>query len=344
MKIKQIKTLFLAFFFVVSSAVGIVSLGAGGGTANAYVCNEPGNPNSAQDWEYHETSSNGIPAGSCWKVRYTSSGKAEGYDTDSPKCPTGQILHTDDNTCWYRNGYTIQETGTITPTLNNGDPIPSNNAACNDGFTYRANGRDGPGCYKQDTSGEWCRRGVGIHTINTKDNVQGCDSQTPNTDPNAHVIPKDPRQSTDTTKPKTDGTPKTDCTGHGTLDTATGLCTDGTKPVAGGTAGEKGNEDGSLTNCGEAQTVLITCDKDGRGASVIGAVLKFAIAALTVLIGIAAVGGIVWEALQYARAQDDQSIVSNAKNRIRDIIIGLVVYIFMIAFVNWLVPGGIIPG
>jgi hypothetical protein len=72
--------------------------------------------------------------------------------------------------------------------------------------------------------------------------------------------------------------------------------------------------------------------------------LRFGVNALTVLVGVGAVAGIAWEALQYARAQDDASMVSNARNRIRDIVIGLVVYIFMIAIINWVVPGGIIGG
>lgn len=100
-------------------------------------------------------------------------------------------------------------------------------------------------------------------------------------------------------------------------------------------------QEASYQNCGEAQTVLIKCDSKARGASVIGTVLKFAIQALTVLVGIGAVGGIAWEAIQYARAQDNESIVANARGRIRDIVIGLVVYGFMIAIIQWLVPGGV---
>ena len=107
---------------------------------------------------------------------------------------------------------------------------------------------------------------------------------------------------------------------------------------------------GNFGSCGEAQTVLVGCEEKDcgvgggafSGVPVIGCVLKYGIQALTVLVGVAAVAGIAWEAVQYARAQDDQSIVSGAKNRIRDIVIGLFVYGFMIAIINWLVPGGVI--
>ncbi|HUO61874.1 MAG TPA: hypothetical protein VMT96_00275 [Candidatus Bathyarchaeia archaeon] len=119
--------------------------------------------------------------------------------------------------------------------------------------------------------------------------------------------------------------------------------------TAAGPGGDAPTVDGS---CGQAKTNIISCDSgsckttgsDGKftGAAVLGCVLKFGVSALTVLVGIGAVAGIVWEAIQYARAQDDQSVVSKARNRIRDIVIGLVVYIFMVAVINWLIPGGII--
>lgn len=94
--------------------------------------------------------------------------------------------------------------------------------------------------------------------------------------------------------------------------------------------------------CGQAKTNLINCDTDARGGDVLGTVLKFGVQTLTVLVGIAAVGGIAWEALQYARAEDNQGTVSKARERIRDIVIGLIIYGFMIAIINWLVPGGVI--
>lgn len=106
-----------------------------------------------------------------------------------------------------------------------------------------------------------------------------------------------------------------------------------------------GHIDNSSPNqCGQAMTNLISCSKDpkDRGVPVLASVLKIAIEVLTALIGIASVFGIAWEALNYAKAQDDSSEVSKAKNRIQDIIIGLVVYALMIVIINWLVPGGVI--
>ncbi len=98
----------------------------------------------------------------------------------------------------------------------------------------------------------------------------------------------------------------------------------------------------SFENCGEAETVLIKCEKNAKGATAIASVLKLIINVLTVLIGIAAVGGIAWAAILYAKAEDNQSNVSEARTLIRNIVIGILLYGFLIAIVNWLVPGGII--
>lgn len=131
-------------------------------------------------------------------------------------------------------------------------------------------------------------------------------------------------------------------------DTA-GKCKDGSTPTQSTVNPPKNGE--QFQNCGEAETVLVSCNAQncGLGANtifsgtpVIGCVLKFGIQALTVLVGIGAIAGIAWESLQYARAQDNQSMVANARDRIRDIVIGLVVYIFMIAILQWLIPGMVI--
>lgn len=94
------------------------------------------------------------------------------------------------------------------------------------------------------------------------------------------------------------------------------------------------------SKCGEARVNIIACgDKPGNEA--ITNVLKIILRVLTVLVGAAAVGGMAFASIQYARAADESSIVSEAKNLIRNIIIGVVLYGFLIAIVNWLIPGGV---
>lgn len=98
----------------------------------------------------------------------------------------------------------------------------------------------------------------------------------------------------------------------------------------------------SYEGCGEARTVLIKCNEDARGLPVLASILRIAVTVLTVIIGVASVGGIAWAATLYAKAEDNSSNVTEARTIIRNIVIGLLLYGFLIAIVNWLVPGGII--
>lgn len=93
--------------------------------------------------------------------------------------------------------------------------------------------------------------------------------------------------------------------------------------------------------CGSTKTQLISCSSD-TGVGTIGDLIKLAISILTVLIGVVATGGFAYAAVLYASAQDDQTKVSEAMGIIRNIVIGLVMYGFTIAIINWLIPGGVI--
>jgi hypothetical protein len=97
-------------------------------------------------------------------------------------------------------------------------------------------------------------------------------------------------------------------------------------------------------NCGEARTVLLKCATTERGAPVIGEVLKIILQIITVLVGIAAVGGLAWAAIKYAKAEDNEGSVKEAKELIRNIVIGIIIYGFVAAIVNWLLPTGVISG
>lgn len=99
--------------------------------------------------------------------------------------------------------------------------------------------------------------------------------------------------------------------------------------------------------CGTASVNLLSCsEKDCPGSNgpfsgmqVLGCVLRIGLQALTVLVGIGAVGGIAYSSFRYASASDNAGAVTEAKGRIRDIVIGLIVYVFLLAVVQWLVPG-----
>lgn len=62
---------------------------------------------------------------------------------------------------------------------------------------------------------------------------------------------------------------------------------------------------------------------------------------LSALVGVIAVIAIIISGIQYTSSADDPATVSKAKSRILNVIIGLVAYIFLFAFLEYLVPGGI---
>ena len=58
-------------------------------------------------------------------------------------------------------------------------------------------------------------------------------------------------------------------------------------------------------------------------------------------IAILVVISIIVGAIQYEMSGDDPSKVGAAKDRIRNAFIALLAYLFMLAFLNWIVPGGV---
>jgi hypothetical protein len=97
----------------------------------------------------------------------------------------------------------------------------------------------------------------------------------------------------------------------------------------------------SSSTCGTTKTQFIQCSSE-TGIGTISDLIKMTVSILTVIIGIVATGGIAYAALLYASAKDDQNKVSNALTIIRNIVIGLLLYGFTIAIINWLIPGGVI--
>lgn len=63
---------------------------------------------------------------------------------------------------------------------------------------------------------------------------------------------------------------------------------------------------------------------------------------LTAVVGIGAALSLVIAGIQYSQSADDPSKVSKAKDRIVQTIIGLLAYIFLFAFLNYIIPGGLI--
>jgi hypothetical protein len=95
------------------------------------------------------------------------------------------------------------------------------------------------------------------------------------------------------------------------------------------------------SECGGAKTEIISCD-DKAGLGAISSIIRMVIMIVTILIGVVATGGITYAAILYAGARDNKGQVEEAITIIRNVAIGLVLYGFTIALINWLVPGGVI--
>lgn len=93
--------------------------------------------------------------------------------------------------------------------------------------------------------------------------------------------------------------------------------------------------------CGTTHTQFIACDSK-TGTGTINDLIKIAVIVMTVLIGVAATGGLAYAAVLYASARDNQSQVSSAMTIIRNVVIGLVLYGFVLVIINWLLPGSVI--
>lgn len=58
-------------------------------------------------------------------------------------------------------------------------------------------------------------------------------------------------------------------------------------------------------------------------------------------VGVVLVGSMIWAGIQYSTSEGNPESTQAAKNRIRDAVIGLFVYLFAFALVQYLVPGGL---
>ncbi|MGK2896503.1 MAG: hypothetical protein ACSLEY_02805 [Candidatus Saccharimonadales bacterium] len=94
------------------------------------------------------------------------------------------------------------------------------------------------------------------------------------------------------------------------------------------------------SGCGDIKTAIIKCD-DSKGGNAIWGILLLVLRILTAGVGIVAVGGIVFAALLYASAGDNAGQVTKAKELIFNVVLGLVAYAAMFAFLQWIIPGGV---
>lgn len=96
--------------------------------------------------------------------------------------------------------------------------------------------------------------------------------------------------------------------------------------------------------CGSVKTSIdFGCKSTGSGvqATPVFALLLAVVNFLAIGVGIVVVGGILWGAFQYITANGNSGKTEQAMNIVVNSVIGLFVYAFLFAIVNYLVPGGL---
>jgi hypothetical protein len=93
---------------------------------------------------------------------------------------------------------------------------------------------------------------------------------------------------------------------------------------------------------GPTLATLSTAPKNGKGERCF--ITSYVNPFIKVLAGLVAVFvalSIIIAGIQYSAAADDSSKVSAAKDRIRNALIALLAYLFLLTFVKYLLPGGL---
>jgi hypothetical protein len=68
--------------------------------------------------------------------------------------------------------------------------------------------------------------------------------------------------------------------------------------------------------------------------------LELGINILAAFVGVAAIIMFIVGGIQYITSNGNPQAVSAAKKRITDVLIGLLAFVFLYAFLQWLIPGG----
>ncbi len=98
--------------------------------------------------------------------------------------------------------------------------------------------------------------------------------------------------------------------------------------------------------CGDVKTSIISCkQKNSKNGGLedngVWGLLLIVLNIMTAGVGIVAVGGIVYGSILYASAGGNTEQVKKAIGIIRNVVIGLIAFIGMFAFLQFLIPGGI---
>ena len=92
-------------------------------------------------------------------------------------------------------------------------------------------------------------------------------------------------------------------------------------------------------SCGGAETSVISCE--GAGSTAIINIIKQVIKILTAGVGVAAFGAVVYGAFLYTTSEGSPDKVKKAREVWMNTVIGLLMFAFMVAITNFIIPGGV---
>lgn len=95
------------------------------------------------------------------------------------------------------------------------------------------------------------------------------------------------------------------------------------------------------SKCAGVETAVLSCSDDKGGESTVMWLLKVALMILTWGAGILAAIGLMVGGIMWTTAGDNANQVARARQIILNVVIGLLLYIFLFAITNFLIPGGI---
>ncbi len=141
------------------------------------------------------------------------------------------------------------------------------------------------------------------------------------------------------------GTTNTSTTNTGTTNTGTtntSTTNTGTTTNNGDTSGLRlgYKADGEGGDCAGVDTAIIKCNS-GSGGGALFEVLSIILNVVTYGVGAAAIIGVIITGYQYMTARDNSAQVAKAKNRLLQIVIGLVIWVFFWGILQFLLPGGL---
>lgn len=95
----------------------------------------------------------------------------------------------------------------------------------------------------------------------------------------------------------------------------------------------------ATNSCGGAETAVISCE--GTGSTAIINIIKQVIKILTAGVGVAAFGAVVYGAFLYTTSEGSPDKVKKAREVWMNTVIGLLMFAFMVAITNFIIPGGV---